>query len=164
MLNEPYAMGRAEAGGGRFALVLSVLVASLMVFLLALTPAAVATQPAGEGEGTADGSGSSLGDQKCGVEVVPQAPTPRQVNLVLDDSDSMFSDGTSSVDRWSNAKYSLEVFAAMLGPDDVLNVYRTSDFVGGKTSGAATTVLGSSPIEERIATIHRLDMIGGGTL
>ncbi len=163
MLNGPVWVRPVGVYTRRTVSALGVVLALLVLAFMVVTPAAFATEGSDGNKGPAGDGNSSLGEQKCGVEVTPQAPTPRQVNLVLDDSGSMFSDGTTTIDRWSNAKYSLEVFAAMLGPQDVLNVYRTSDFVDGKTSGAATTVLGSSPIEERIATIHRLDMIGGGT-
>ena len=141
----------------------------LCVLSFAVQPSAYASNDSGAQEETvaassqSQGSGGSLGEQVCGVEVEPTPPIPRQVNLVLDDSGSMFADANGPVDRWSNAKYSLEVFAAMLGPEDLLNVYRTSDFVDGKTSGPAAQVSGEEPIEKRIQAIHRLDMIGGGT-
>ena len=40
----------------------------------------------------------------------------------------MFTDANeNTIQRWSQAKYALEVFAAMLDVDDSLNVYRMSD-------------------------------------
>ena len=120
---------------------------------LLITPTmAQATSP--EEEGT---------ERSCGVEIIPSDPPPRQVNLMLDDSGSMFVDKSGPIDRWSNAKYSLEVFTAMLGPGALLNVYRTSDFTEGKTSSPAAQVKGSEPIEKRIGQVHNLPMIGGGT-
>ena len=99
----------------------------------------------------------------CAVGVNAEPQSPRHVNLVLDDSGSMFIDGTTSLDRWSNAKYSLEVFASMLGNDDTLNVYRMSDFADGKTAGPATSVTGAEPVSSRVAKIHEMQMRGGGT-
>lgn len=97
----------------------------------------------------------------AGVNSLPVRP--RQVDLVLDDSGSMFSDGARSLDRWSNAKYSLEVFAAMLGPDDLLKVYRMSDFAGTGSAPPAVTISGGEPASARVAKIHGMPMQGGGT-
>lgn len=49
----------------------------------------------------------------------------RVINVVYDDSASMY---VRNSDRWCQAKYSMEVFAAMLGPEDTMNVYYMSDF------------------------------------
>ncbi len=147
-----------DGGGKLIAFALAALF--FLAYLLAGAPAAQATE---EKDEPAPETEVDFTSDKCGVEVVPSDPPPRQVNLMLDDSGSMFADQSGAIDRWSNAKYSLEVFAAMLGPQDLLNVYRTSDFTQGKTSGPATQVKGSEPIEARIAQIHNLPMIGGGT-
>ena len=50
----------------------------------------------------------------------------RIINVVYDDSGSMYTDNNM---MWSQAKYAAEVFAAMLGPDDNLNIYLMSDFL-----------------------------------
>ena len=47
----------------------------------------------------------------------------RQINLVYDNSGSMYGDGANGeLDTWCQAKYSMEVFASMLGENDVLNI------------------------------------------
>lgn len=101
--------------------------------------------------------------EECSTGVNAQPERPRQVNLVLDDSGSMFFDGTSKLDRWSNAKYSLEVFAAMLGSDDTLNVYRMSDFRDGSLAPPHVTMTGADSTSDRVARIHGMQLQGGGT-
>lgn len=99
----------------------------------------------------------------CGGTVSADAPAARQINLVIDDSGSMFSDGSASRDRWSEAKYSLEVFAAMLEQNDSLNVYRMSDFADGAGAGPQVQLSGGEPASSRVAKIHAMQMVGGGT-
>lgn len=101
--------------------------------------------------------------RECGTGVNAQPERRRQVNLVIDDSGSMFFDGTTALDRWSNAKYSLEVFAAMMGEDDTLNVYRMSDFGEGATAGPLVSMRGGEPASDRVAKIHAIQLQGGGT-
>ena len=102
----------------------------------------------------------------CGEGSVTPAPKrSRQINLVLDDSGSMFAENSKPLDRWSQAKYSLEVFAAMLEPGDSLNVYRMSDFKDGKSpnAGAQTQLSGDEPVNSRVSKIHSMTLQGGGT-
>ncbi|MGO2634497.1 MAG: hypothetical protein ACTH9H_12190 [Galactobacter sp.] len=61
------------------------------------------------------------------------------------------------------AKYSLEVFASMMGKDDTLNVYRMSDFADGTTSKPAVSVKGDVSASQRVARIHDMDLKGGDT-
>lgn len=49
----------------------------------------------------------------------------RTIHLVYDDSGSMLSKGSTS---WCQAKYAMEVFAAMMGTDDSLKIYPMSSF------------------------------------
>ena len=95
-------------------------------------------------------AGSAVGDSACPSAQV-SAPTPsRHINLVLDDSGSMFKDPDNTPsDRWSVAKYSLEVFAAMLGERDSLDVYRMSDFADDGSKRPAITLAGSETTDER---------------
>ena len=53
------------------------------------------------------------------VSATTHAPA-RVINVVYDDSGSMYS----GVDTWCRAKYSMEVFSAMLGDTDKMNVYK----------------------------------------
>ena len=48
----------------------------------------------------------------------------RVINVVYDDSRSMFLEGNKA---WCYAKYSMEVFAAMLGEEDTMNIFCMSD-------------------------------------
>ncbi len=94
----------------------------------------------------------------------PDAATARQINLVIDDSGSMFADSAGKpLTRWSQAKYALEVFAAMLGADDSLNVYRMSDFANGRMAGAVVSLTGADPASSRVAQIHAMQMKGSNT-
>lgn len=58
------------------------------------------------------------------------ASPSKVINLVFDDSESMIVDfGTKTQqDKWCQAKYALEIFAAMLDKGDVLNIYYMSDY------------------------------------
>jgi hypothetical protein len=97
----------------------------------------------------------------CGVETKPRPEDTRQINLVIDDSLSMFLNTQTGelLDRWSFAKYSLEVFAALMGPADTLNVYRLSDTK--KTD--RLTLRGDRSALERVAEIHAMEMGGKRT-
>lgn len=68
----------------------------------------------------------SHADELTGTTVEPT----RTINLVYDDSTSMIQSDSSHkfVDTWCQAKYAVEVFAAMLGETDTLNVYVMSDY------------------------------------
>lgn len=98
---------------------------------------------------------------KCGTaEVAPAAPTSKQIDLVIDDSGSMFKGGR---DRWSFAKYSLEVFGGLLRPEDTLKVYRMSDFADGSTAGPELELSGTEDTASRVAQIHEMALNGGET-
>jgi len=121
----------------------------------------------GADEVTDSSDGTTAGNvdlPTCGAEV-EQIPEPsRQINLVLDESGSMFVD----VDRnplalWSIAKYSLEVFAALIGPQDTLNVYRMSDYGQNADSAPTLTISGGESAGERVAQVHDLQLQGGST-
>lgn len=75
----------------------------------------------------------------------------RVIHLVYDDSGSMIRANGEQVDRWCQAKYAMEVFAAMLGENDTMNIYYMSAFEGngsrrptirmaGKDGGAGANV------------------------
>jgi hypothetical protein len=104
----------------------------------------------------------------CGGSSVNVAKTTtRQINLVIDDSGSMFVDDNSghdvSIDRWSQAKYALEVFAAMLTDDDTMNVYRMSDFANNKIAGPNLIMTGKEPDSSRVGKVEGMQLQGGGT-
>lgn len=97
----------------------------------------------------------------CGVTGTAALQPSRQIDLVLDDSGSMFDSPDSS--RWSDAKYALEVFAALLEPNDTLNVLRMSDFRNGATSPPQLSLKGSTSAQQNVQSIASMAMQGGGT-
>ena len=77
----------------------------------------------------------------------------RVINVVYDDSGSMYS-GT---DLWSQAKYAIEVFAAMISDTDTLNVYLMSDFVAATPVKTPRLRLrGSSRAEANVREVHAM--------
>ena len=135
-----------------------------LLFGAFITAAPASAAPAAEiptAAVTAAGDGSA----RCAAVVSADAPAGREINLVIDDSGSMFRDLKTEVtlDRWSKAKYALEVFAAMLAPDDVLNVYRMSDFSQGRSGSVAVTVTGAESTSARAKQIHDMPMQGVDT-
>ena len=81
-----------------------------------------------------------------------------QINVVLDDSGSMFI--SPSPQRWSYVKYALMVFAAMLGPTDQMKVFLLS-----RRGQVTLTIQGSEggPSQANVDAINGLKMQGGGT-
>lgn len=83
----------------------------------------------------------------------------RTINLVYDDSGSMIRTDGAYVDTWCQAKYAMEVFAAMLGEKDVLNIYYMSDYVHGTTAPPKLSLHGgkdSGTAEANVRQIHEL--------
>lgn len=80
------------------------------------------------------------------------------VNLVYDDSSSMIIDDFShkQVDRWCQAKYAMEVFAAMLGRRDELNIYCMSDFCFGVSAGPHLELSGRDKTADNIGKVHEM--------
>lgn len=92
------------------------------------------------------------------VSADTRAPS-RTINLVYDDSGSMIlSDENVYVDRWCQAKYAMEVFAAMLGEKDTLNIFYMSDYASSSASKApGLTLQGSkeaSVTESNVKKVH----------
>lgn len=88
----------------------------------------------------------------------------RQINIVYDDSGSMASNERT---RWSQAKYAMEVFVAMMGTGDRITIFPMSAFsyrdFGGEngdqssTWGKVVELSGDEPVEERIGKIDRMN-------
>jgi len=89
---------------------------------------------------------------------VTNAPT-RIINVVYDDSGSMIvNDAGADVDTWCQAKYSMEVFAAMLGAKDTMNIYVMSDYYKTEAMpGPKLTLSGSSGAGSNVKAVH--DMV-----
>lgn len=88
----------------------------------------------------------------------------RVINLVYDDSTSMIIDDYTGkpVDRWCQAKYGMEVFAAMLGSRDTLNIFCMSDYYYG-TGGINMTLRGSDGAEKNVDKVHNMLTKAGWT-
>lgn len=81
----------------------------------------------------------------------------RVINVVYDDSGSMINTGGKNVDTWGQAKYSMEVFAAMLGSNDTMNIYVMSDFDGGSANAGPRVVLnGKNGTGENVSKVHEM--------
>lgn len=83
----------------------------------------------------------------------------RIINVVYDDSGSMYED----VNTWCWAKYSMEVFAAMLGESDKMNIYYMSDYTRGTSSGPRIVLDGKNGAEANVAKIHKQKTIAKNT-
>lgn len=87
----------------------------------------------------------------------------RQINVVYDDSGSMYKTNGNLVDTWCQAKYSMEVFAAMLGETDKLNIYYMSDYRNGTQSGPRIVLNGIDGAASNVGKIHRQTTKAGNT-
>ena len=72
----------------------------------------------------------------------------------------MINNGANYLDRWCQAKYALEVFAAMLDEKDTMNVYAMSDFssqdIDYSSVGPHIRLSGNNSIEENVGSIHSM--------
>lgn len=87
-----------------------------------------------------------------------EEPT-KVINVVYDDSGSMifdFDDTQQKVDTWCQAKYSMEVFAAMLGKKDTMNVYVMSDYYKKTASAPRLTLYGTDGSSVNVEKVHNL--------
>lgn len=75
----------------------------------------------------------------------------RIINVVYDDSGSMVkTDDGKTIPRWSQAKYSLEVFTAMLNENDKMNIYPMS-----YQGSLGYTLTGKD--KNRVKTVHDMN-------
>lgn len=82
------------------------------------------------------------------------APT-RVIHVVYDDSGSMVEDDNDvPVDTWCQAKYAMEVFAALLGERDTMNIYYMSDFTNSTDSGPKLSLSGTDSQKANVEKIH----------
>lgn len=92
------------------------------------------------------------------------AAPARVINVVYDDSGSMIQTGGELVDTWCQAKYAMEVFAALLGENDTMNIYVMSDFDNGKQgAGPKLTLNGSDGQSTNVTKIHSMVTTAGNT-
>lgn len=93
---------------------------------------------------------------------ITDSPT-RVINIVYDDSGSMYSTNGGQVDTWCQAKYSMEVFAAMLGDTDTLNIYYMSDYQSGTGSAPRLTMQGKDGAATNVSKLHNETTKAGNT-
>lgn len=86
----------------------------------------------------------------------------RVINVVYDDSGSMYQ-SNGLVDTWCQAKYSMEVFAAMLGEKDTLNVYYMSDYQTGTGSAPRIVLYGKDGASTNVGKLHNEKTRAGNT-
>lgn len=88
------------------------------------------------------------------------AKPTRVINLVYDDSGSMIDNDTGYHDGWCQAKYALEVFAAMLEENDTMNVYAMSDFsyygMDYSSIPPHITLQGINEASDNVSQIHNM--------
>lgn len=87
----------------------------------------------------------------------------RVINVVYDDSGSMFRTGGRLVDTWCQAKYSMEVFAAMLGEKDQMNIYYMSDYEHGTSAEPRLQLAGENGAETNVGQVHAEKTVAGNT-
>lgn len=84
----------------------------------------------------------------------------RLIHVVYDDSGSMYE---NAADTWCQAKYSMEVFAAMLGETDRMNVYYMSDYARGTSAAPRLQLDGRNGAEANVKRVHDETTVAGGT-
>ena len=104
-----------------------------------------------------------------GNSVIAVSSPTRVINLVYDDSGSMIetdivdSNGNTVkydelVDTWCQAKYAIEVFAALLGDNDTLNVYVMSSY-----SKPKLVLYGNNGSKTNVEKVHSMITNAGTT-
>lgn len=78
------------------------------------------------------------------------AQKPKAICIVYDDSGSMEGEGNFA---WEQAHYAIEVFAAMLGPNDTMEIFTMSSADEGATE-PDLIINGSAEMSERVAAAH----------
>lgn len=88
------------------------------------------------------------------------AKPTRVINLVYDDSGSMIDNDNGYHDGWCQAKYALEVFAAMLEENDTMNVYAMSDFsyygIDYYAVPPHITLMGQNEASDNVSQVHSM--------
>ena len=85
------------------------------------------------------------------------APT-RVINVVYDDSGSMIQMSGEKYDTWCQAKYSMEVFASMLGEKDTMNIYVMSDYMSGTSAPPKLTLSGTDGAANNVSRVHDISI------
>lgn len=91
-----------------------------------------------------------------------EMPT-RVINVVYDDSGSMIKTNGALVDTWCQAKYAMEVFAAMLGEKDTMNVYCMNKFEATTSGAPELTLNGGDGSSINVQKVHNMLTRAGNT-
>ncbi len=97
------------------------------------------------------------------VSLAEENTPTRVINVVYDDSGSMVETGGQKVDTWCQAKYAMEVFAALLGEKDTLNIYAMSDYEGGAKPAPRLMLDGAAGQKANVAKVHEMLTKAGNT-
>lgn len=88
----------------------------------------------------------------------------RVINIVYDDSTSMYNTDGVEVDTWCQAKYAMEVFVSMMSEKDTINIYYMSDYYQTKaTPKARVTLRGKDGVASNVSKIHNAKTKARGT-
>lgn len=99
-----------------------------------------------------------------GLSAMAAEEAPRRViHVVYDDSGSMIGTGGQEVDTWCQAKYAMEVFAALLGERDSLNIYAMSDYEGAAQPDPRLMLNGTDGQTANVAKVHNMLTKAGNT-
>ena len=96
------------------------------------------------------------------VSLADEKEPSRTINVVYDDSGSMIRWQGEYLDTWCQAKYSMEVFAAMLGTTDTMNIYYMSDYETDTTSAPRIVLDGVDGAASNISKIHNAPVTDAG--
>jgi len=80
-----------------------------------------------------------------------QSSKGKIINVVYDDSRSMYLNNET---RWCQAKYAMEVFCAMMGKDDTMNIFAMN-------RSEVLTIKGNDP--NRVEKVHAMTSMYSGT-
>ena len=92
-----------------------------------------------------------------------QTGNRRIINVVYDDSGSMYDTYNKLVDTWCQAKYSMEAFAALLNETDKMNIYYMSDYSNGTSARPRIVLDGKNSADENVAKIHNQKTVAANT-
>ncbi|MBE6591461.1 MAG: hypothetical protein E7646_05415 [Ruminococcaceae bacterium] len=112
---------------------------------------------------------ATLASCLCFPVQAASAEPSRQINVVYDDSTSMWTSGGENYhDTWCQAKYAMEVFAAMLGKNDTMSIYYMNDYAYDNLAledcvGPRITIKGSDPTQANVDILHNTITENAGT-
>lgn len=85
----------------------------------------------------------------------------KQITVVYDDSGSMVKDDKGVfTDRWCQAKYAMEVMAAMMNSEDTLSIFPMSQYASEKPY---LEINGSDSADRRVSKVHNMVTNAGNT-